>query len=130
MGARAEYEGLIRRSDEFYLTAELQAERKMYDLAVFSLEQSLQLFLKATLLKLGVDFPRTHSVRRLLDVLSQVGGKEEIRQLLSVYSVELGSLEDAYIVSRYVARQYTSEEFERLRVVVKRVREVVGGALG
>ncbi len=130
MGARAEYEGLIRRSDEFYLTAELQAERKMYDLAVFSLEQSLQLFLKATLLKLGVDFPRTHSVRRLLDVLSQVGGKEEIRQLLSVYSVELGSLEDAYIVSRYVARQYTSEEFERLRAVVKRVREVVGGALG
>jgi len=130
LGARAEYEGLIRRSDEFYLTAELQAERKMYDLAVFSLEQSLQLFLKATLLKLGVDFPRTHSVRRLLDVLSQVGGKEEIRQLLSVYSVELGSLEDAYIVSRYVARQYTSEEFERLRVVVKRVREVVGGALG
>ncbi|MEM2882883.1 MAG: HEPN domain-containing protein [Candidatus Bathyarchaeia archaeon] len=43
-------------------------------LAAFSLEQSLQLFLKAKLLERGVEYPRTHSVRKLLEMLSEVGG--------------------------------------------------------
>ena len=120
---------MMRRSDGFYTTALLQAERGMYDLAVFSLEQSLQLFLKASLLKHGVDFPRTHGVRGLLDMLTQLTRKDEFKQLLTSYGMELGILEDAYIVSRYMPRTYTAEEFERLRVAVERVRDVVGGVL-
>jgi HEPN domain-containing protein len=107
----------------------LQAERGMYDLAVFSLEQSLQLFLKAAPLKEGVEFPRTHGVRRLLSILAELTGSDEIKQLLTSYSLELGILEDAYIVSRYFPRSYTGEEFERLRAAVERVRSVVGGVL-
>jgi HEPN domain-containing protein len=129
LGRVEEYEGLMRRSDGFYTTALLQAERGMYDLAVFSLEQSLQLLLKAVLLRHGVDFPRTHGVRSLLNMLAQLTGRNEIKQLLITYSMELGILEDAYIVSRYMPRTYTAEEFERLRGVVDRVRGVVGGVL-
>ena len=129
MSRREEYEGLMRRSEEFYATALLQAERNMYDLAVFSLEQSLQLFLKACLLRLGVDFPRTHSVRTLLNILAQLTEKNDVKQLLTIYSVELGSIEDAYIVSRYMPRRYTAAEFDRLKETVKKVRDVVGGVL-
>ena len=39
--------------------------------------------------------------------------------------MELGSLEDAYITSRYVVRDYSPEETERLKEVVKIVRDVV-----
>lgn len=121
---------MLRRSDGFYTTALLQAERGMYDLAVFSLEQSLQLYLKAALLKNGVDFPRTHGIRSLLNMLAELTGKEAVKQLQTTYGVELGSLEDAYIVSRYLPRTYTAAEFERLREAVERVRAVVGEVLG
>jgi HEPN domain-containing protein len=129
LGRVEEFEVLLRRSESFYVTALLQAERGMYDLAVFSLEQSLQLFLKAALLKEGVEFPRTLGVRRLLSILAELTGSDEIKQLLTSYSLELGILEDAYIVSRYFPRSYTGEEFERLRAAVERVRSVVGGVL-
>jgi HEPN domain-containing protein len=129
LGRVEEFEVLLRRSESFYVTALLQAERGMYDLAVFSLEQSLQLFLKGALLKEGVEFPRTHGVRRLLSILAELTGSDEIKQLLTSYSLELGTLEDAYIVSRYFPRSYTGEEFERLRAAVERVRSVVGGVL-
>ena len=101
-----------------------------YDLAVFSLEQSLQLHIKAQLLRLGVDYPRTHSVRRLLELIHRITGREEVRNLLSRFSVELGALEDAYITSKYVARSYSREEAERLKKVVEEVIHVVRGAIG
>ncbi len=58
MNKREEYEYLLERSRRFYETALLQIDRGFYDLAAFSLEHSLQLYLKAYLLKLGVDYPR------------------------------------------------------------------------
>ncbi len=85
----------------------MQMDKGFYDLAVLSLEQSLQLYLKASLLKLGVDYPRTHSVRKLLELLGELAESEEVRELLSKYAVELGALEDAHITSRYIPREYT-----------------------
>jgi len=125
MSKLEEYEALLRRTGGFLETALMQARAGMYDLAVFSLEQSLQLFLKATLLRVGADYPRTHSVRRLLELLTEVTGRSELRELSSRYSVELGALEDAYISSRYIPRIYTKDEFERLRAVVEEVRSNV-----
>jgi HEPN domain-containing protein len=122
MSKLEEYEALLRRSDGFLETALMQARAGMYDLAVFSLEQSLQLFLKAMLLRVGSDYPRTHSIRRLLELLTEVTGRSELRELASRYSVELGALEDAYISSRYIPRIYTKDEFERLRAVLEEVR--------
>ncbi len=124
-----EYNYLLERSRRFLETAEMQFERGFHDLAVFSLEQALQLYLKACLLKLGVDYPRTHSVRKLLELTYKLTGAEEIKRILTDYAVELGSLEDAYITSRYVAREYSVEEAGRLRQVVKRLMEVVGGVV-
>ena len=125
MSKLEEYEALLKRSDGFLETALMQARAGMYGLAVFSLEQSLQLFLKATLLRVGSDYPRTHSIRRLLELLTEVTGRSELRELASRYSVELGALEDAYISSRYIPRIYTKDEFERLRAVVEEVRSNV-----
>ena len=125
-----EYESLLERSRRFRETASMQIERGFYDLAAFSLEQGLQLYLKACLLRLGVDYPRTHSLRRLLELICKISQSEAIRDLLHKFSVELGALEDAYIVSRYVPRSYSSEEVERLKKVVEEVVAAVGGAIG
>ncbi len=120
-----EVEYLLRRSRRFYETAVMQMDRGFHDLAVFSLEQSLQLFLKASLLKLGIDFPRTHSVRKLLEIIHEVTGEDKIKEILRRFSIELGALEDAYITSRYIARDYNREEVERFKKVVEEVMRVV-----
>ncbi len=122
---REEYECLMERSRRFYESAIMQIKRGFYDLATFSLEQSLQLYLKAKLLKLGLDYPRTHSIRRLLELIYELTNKEEIKELLMKFSVELALLEDAYITSRYVAREFRLEEVKRLKEVVEGVKEVV-----
>ncbi|RLE62560.1 MAG: DNA-binding protein [Thermoprotei archaeon] len=128
MTKKEEYEHLLRRSREFYETAILQLEKGFYDLAAFSLEQSLQLFLKAKVLERGVDYPRTHSIRRLLEILSEVVEREisnVLRELVDKYSLELASIEDAYITSKYIPREFRREEVLRLRGVVDEVIEVV-----
>ena len=120
-----EHKYLVERSKRFYETALMQLGKGFYDLAAFSLEQSLQLFLKAHLLLLGVDYPRTHSVRKLLEIISEIIKKGVIKEDLKKYSVELGALEDAYITSRYVIRDYSREEVLRLKNVVDEVMKDV-----
>ena len=101
----------------------MQIKRGFYDLAVFSLEQSLQLYLKACLLKLGL--ARTHSVRKLLELIHEITKHNEIKEILTRFSVELGALEDAYITSRYIARSYSFEEADRLKKVVEEIKRVM-----
>jgi len=56
------------------------------------------------LLIVGADYPRTRSVRTLLEMLAELLEDPGISELLGAYSLELAALEDAYITARYVAR--------------------------
>ncbi len=47
MTRREEEKTLLKRSRDFLETAEYQTSKGFYDIAVFSLEQAMQLFLKA-----------------------------------------------------------------------------------
>ncbi|MCC6019627.1 MAG: HEPN domain-containing protein [Candidatus Verstraetearchaeota archaeon] len=124
-----EYKYLLERSRRFLETAELQLDRGFYDLAVFSLEQALQLYLKAYLLKLGLEFTKKWSIRRLLELIYKITNSDEIRNALMNYAVELGSLEDTYITSRYVAREYCEEEARKLLQTVRVVMDIVGRSI-
>lgn len=65
----------------------------------------------------GVDYPRTHSLRKLLETLARLVSEDKkvvIEGVLEKYLLELGILEDAYITSRYVMREITKEGVERL----------------
>lgn len=121
---KEEEKHLLKRSKEFLETAEYQTSKGFYDLAAFSLEQALQLFLKAKVLAEGVDYPRTHGVRALLEILSDLvpeNKKSTIRSVLKKYLLELGTLEDAYITSRYIMREFTEQEVEKLTKAVKEI---------
>ncbi len=125
-----EVEYLRRRSREFLETAKIQFQKGFYGLASFSLEQALQLIVKAKLLECGGDYPRTHSVRSLLSLLGRLlGGEAEagIKKIMGMYSLELALLEDAYIVSRYVPREFSADEVERLMKAVEEVSRFVEG---
>jgi len=125
---KEEEEQLLVRSKQFLETAEYQITRGLYGLAAFSLEQALQLFLKSKMLTAGADFPRTHSVRTLLEILSDLAPEEKkasMKSMLNSCLLELGMLEDAYITSRYLPREIKRDEVERLMRVVKEVMENV-----
>jgi len=93
-----------------------------YDLAVFLSEQAVQLHLKSILLERVGDYPRTHSISTLLSILKKVLGDEDLVKLLEERRREISLMEDAYITSRYLAREYTREEAEDL---VDTAREVL-----
>ena len=119
---------LLKRARDFLETADYQMSKGFYDLAAFSLEQALQLFLKAKLLVEGVNYPRTHSVRTLLEMLLEVVSEDKktvVRDVLEDYLLELGMLEDAYITSRYVVREFTKQEVEKLSNAVKEIMKNV-----
>lgn len=124
MTRKEEERHLLKRSKESLETAEYQTNKNFYDLAVFSLEQALQLFLKSKALAEGINYPRTHSVRSLLEILSDIvpeNKKPIIKSILKNYLLELGILEDAYITSRYVMREFTKQEAEKLTTAVKEI---------
>ena len=126
--SREEEKRLLKRSKDFLETAEYQIGRGFYDLAAFSLEQTLQLFLKAKLLAEGIEYPRTHSVRALLELLLAVVDEDKkavIRGVLENYLMELSVLEDAYITSRCLMRDFSRQEVERLAKAVREIMKYV-----
>jgi HEPN domain-containing protein len=126
--SKEEEKRLLKRSGDFLETAKYQISQGFYDLATFSLEQALELFLKAKVLAEGVDYPRTHSVRALLEILSQLvpeSKKSVTKGILENYLLELGMLEDAYITSRYVMREFNKREAEKLTLAVKEIMKNV-----
>ncbi len=128
MTRKEEEKRLLKRSGDFFETAKYQTSQSFFDLATFSLEQSLELFLKAKVLAEGVDYPRTHSLRTLLEMLSKLvpeNKKPAVKSVLEKYLLELGMLEDAYITSRYVMREFTKGEVERLTSAVVEVMKIV-----
>jgi len=125
---REEIEKLLERSKKFKDAAEFHFSRGDFDLTVFNIEQSLQLFLKAKLLENGIEFPKVRTLRKLFLLLGEILEKgEAFKKFTSERALEFASLEDAYITSRYFIREFTKEEAERLRKFSEEVEEFVRG---
>ncbi len=117
-----EYEILDKRAREFLAEAKEALEHGRYDLACFFAEQAAQLYLKAILLKLAGEYPRTYQIRTLLSRLAELLPDEKRRQIVEFMRsnrARLSELEDVYIMARYSTKSYTREDAEDLvRLVV------------
>jgi len=103
------------RAREFVFNAKTSAKRRKYDVAVFNLEQAIQLFLKYLLAKKLGDFPKTHSITFLLKELAKAYNKEKlveifIKENLSMLSI----LESAYITTRYLPHHWSKDHWDQL----------------
>ncbi|MBC7090487.1 MAG: HEPN domain-containing protein [Nitrososphaeria archaeon] len=96
-------------------TAKTSLNNKDYDIAAFMAEQAVQLYLKSVILELGGEFPRTHAIRQLFNALKPLLNKSDIiDQFVNRNRSLLIRLEDAYIGSRYISRDYERIEAEEL----------------
>ena len=100
----------IERAEKFRKNAEFNFKNGDYDIAMFHIEQAMQLLIKGKLLDMKGYFERTHSLRRLLTELKD---KKEIKEFLRDYRTALRNLERAYITSRYYFEEFFKEEVEQ-----------------
>lgn len=63
----------IRKADlDFITVVRLSAEEPFRDIAAFHAQQAVEKYLKALLTRHQIEFPKTHEIRRLLELLSPV----------------------------------------------------------
>lgn len=103
------HEILRRRAESFMRYAVDGFNRGDYDLVLFHVEQAIQLYAKYLLYKKLGDFPKTHSVVRLLKDLAKVYESGELDNILGSNIELLYLLEESYITSRYIPREYDPE---------------------
>lgn len=122
-GSLGEVELLKKRAASFLELARYSLQRGLYDVAAFNAEQAAQLYLKATLLELVGDFPRTHSIIFLLNELKRVGGKK-VEDFVRENKKGLHVLEDAYLTSRYFYKLFDREDVEDLISLAEKVMDL------
>jgi HEPN domain-containing protein len=85
-----------------------------YDLAAFLSEQAVQLYLKSILLEELGDYPRTHSISYLFSLISKIQKYKDMGKFFEERKKIFRLMEDSYISSRYLSREFTKEEAEEL----------------
>jgi HEPN domain-containing protein len=87
----------------------------IYDLAMFNLEQAIQLYLKYKIWQKLGDFEKTHSITKLLKDFGRVYKKSNaINKFIKENLKLINDLEVAYIKSRYLPAQFLKEDVDRI----------------
>ena len=128
MTATDEFNTMIEKSRRFLINAERNLEEGFIDIGAFSANQSLELYLKAILLKESGDYPHTHDIknllRNLLD-LSNENVRKKIELILKEKSLVLSLIQDAYLTSRYFSTSYSSDDLKEMISVTKYIKEEI-----
>jgi len=122
---KEEVELYLKRAEKFKRNAEFNFENQDYDLAMFHLEQAMQLLAKAKMLDLKGYFEKTHSLRKILSDLKQIEESKQIEEFLRKYKTELRNLERAYITSRYYFEEFFKEEVEQAFKAMDELRRML-----
>jgi len=115
-----ETEFLKERAESFLRDADFAIKEKRWFAAAFHLEQSSQLYLKYFLFRKIRDFPRTHSLKYLLELVGKAYDKEkEAKTFLEKHKEVISDLEEAYITSHYLPIEFYESKIKEMRKFVK-----------
>jgi HEPN domain-containing protein len=117
---------LKERADEFVKLAEYAYKRKRYDLAMFNLEQAVQLYLKYKIWQKLGDFEKTHSITKLLKDFGRVYKKSKaINKFIKENLKLINNLEVAYIESRYLPAQFFKEDIDKAFEFLNKLKKLI-----
>lgn len=122
---REEFEILKQRADKFFNYALETFNKGDYEISAFELEQSAQLYLKYTMAKLIGDFPKTHSLRKLLQDVHKVTKNDEILTFLTNNENVIADLEESYLTSRYLPAEFSKNQVEKMIKCVQLLKELL-----
>ncbi len=126
MTSEEEYNNMLEGSRRFLISAERNLQEGFIDVGAFSANQSLELFLKAMLLKELGDFPHIHDLKVLLQNLAELASgakKEKIMLLLKEKSIMLSTIQDSCIMSRYFNTTYSEEDLRSIIQFINQIKE-------
>ncbi len=115
---------LKERALKFLNNAERLIDEGIYDLAAFNLQQFVELYLKYKLFLIAGEYPKTHSLKRLIKEIGKFLKKEqEVKLFLEKNIDRISNLENAYIVARYIPTEFEKKEVENMLEVAKKIKE-------
>jgi len=109
-----ETEFLKKRAKEFWQRAKEDFLKARYNLCALDTEQAVQLWLKYLIFLKAGDFPKTHYFERLIDSLSDIYNTSSVKEFYKANILQFSSLEDAYLTSRYLPKEFSKDEAEKL----------------
>ena len=120
-----EIEFLKKQSLKAYELSRRAFEDGNYNWSIFLLEQAIQLLIKYLLaLKIG-HYSKTHKLSRLFEEISEL--YPEFYELYRKNRDKFTVIEDSYLLSRYLGKEYEKEDvedkfklFEELKKMVER----------
>ncbi len=114
-------EFLKKNALKFLSEAEESFNKKDYNMTMFFIEQFFQLSLKYIIYKNYGEFPKTHSLKLLFEII-----KDE--NLIKLYRENLDTfreIELSYIASRYLDVEYSERIAKESLELAKRFKEVL-----
>jgi len=117
-----EIDFLKKRAEGFLRDAEFAISEKRWFSAAFHLEQACQLYLKYFLFKKIKDFPKTHSLKRLLEAIGEAySQKKKVKDFLKKEKKVIHDLEQAYLTSRYLPIDFLEEDVLKMKKFTQRL---------
>ncbi|MFZ8801338.1 MAG: HEPN domain-containing protein [Candidatus Nanopusillus sp.] len=117
---------LKNNSTDFFKEGERNLNEGKYNLAMFHLEQALQLGLKYKLYELTGTYDKTHDIIILLNKVIELTKDNRLKEILDKEYVTLELIKQAYISSRYLPFTYDKKSVEKVYQIVKNILNVLG----
>ncbi len=118
-----DFEFLKENTEDFLSSADDFMRKGKYRLCAFSIEQGLQLYLKYFLARKEGDFPKMHSIRKLISEVSTFCPR--VKEVARKNPNIIGQIEDAYFSSRYFPSDFLQEEVKNMLKVAKRIVNIL-----
>jgi HEPN domain-containing protein len=115
----AEKQFLKKRAYEFWQRADEDFQKGRYNLCALDIEQSVQLWVKHLIFQKAGDFPKIHYFNTLINTLADIYAADPIKNFYKENILQFTSLEDAYLTSRYLPKEFSKEEAAELINFVK-----------
>ena len=117
---------LKNNSIDFFKEGERNLNEGKYNLAMFHLEQALQLGLKYKLYELTGTYDKTHDIIILLNKVIELTKDNKLKEIMDMEYITLELIKQAYISSRYLPFTYDKKSAEKAYQVVKNILNVLG----
>ncbi len=117
---------LKNNSIDFFKEGERNLNEGKYNLAMFHLEQALQLGLKYKLYELTGTYDKTHDIIILLNKIIELTKDNKLKEIMDKEYITLELIKQAYISSRYLPFKYDKKSVEKAYQVVKNILNVLG----
>ncbi|WP_456330148.1 HEPN domain-containing protein [Archaeoglobus sp.] len=112
----------LKENAEYFEKKAIEALKEKPRFVLFFAEQAIQLYIKYILAKELDDYPKTHKLKVLFEELSKIS--EEAKDFYERFADYIDLLEEAYITTRYLGKEYSMKSAENTLKVLKEFKEV------